>query len=387
MKKIILNSIMILSLACISMLTLSACGTDGSNATSFVSGTASGGAALVGNVTLKDSQGVTKTLAIGTNGSYNIPVSGLTPPYIISAGPFFSFATGPGIVNLNPFTTLALANAAGTSDLSAIFNATTIDAAKLNTIATGLNAVITNLNTQLAPVYTKYNLTAPAQQNFYGGAITIDAGIDALFALFNVQVTPTGITAALASAPNAPLFSANASGAFTIPANLATLLPAQLTPPSTPPVTPPITPVLPPTGGAGSGSLTLSGAGSIPVGTGFTPAKATYYTEPTGPFGSVVFTNNTLILILNLAKQGNGTYAVAGINFQTVAMTNYSPDYEWDTFNPLGPVPVGPSITPVAGVTLDTTTKQVTFTNVTLNDLSQIHPNTGTITLNGSLGW
>ena len=135
--------------------------------------------------------------------------------------------------------------------------------------------------------------------------------------------------------------------------------------------------------------MTLSGTGSSAVGTSFTPSKSTYFTEPVGPFGSVVFENDTLVLIANLAKDtATSKYVVTGLNFSTVALTNYSPNYEWDSVDPATITLTTPaSMTALPGVSINTTTKQVVFTNVTLNNLSSINPKAGTITINGTVGW
>ena len=216
MRKKLFHIIKSLLLAGLILNFVAACGGSSSSTVQTVSGTASGGAALTGNITLKDAKGAVKTVAIGNGGAYSIPVDGLSAPFLISAGSYFSLATAPGVTNVNPFTTLAIAGAAGTNDIGAIFNASTMDSAKLNSIANGLNTAVTNINTQLASVYGKYNLST-SQQDFMNSSIAIDRGIDSLFSLLKVQVASTGITVALASSPSTTLFSSDTKGSVTVP--------------------------------------------------------------------------------------------------------------------------------------------------------------------------
>ena len=51
----------------------------------ILSGTAAAGLALVGSVTVKDANGVTRTVSIGSNGAYTVDVSGLTAPFLLRA--------------------------------------------------------------------------------------------------------------------------------------------------------------------------------------------------------------------------------------------------------------------------------------------------------------
>ncbi|MDP2417480.1 MAG: hypothetical protein U1D25_06690 [Hydrogenophaga sp.] len=92
-------------------------------ASEFV-GVAAAGLPLVGTVTVKDANGVTRTERIGSNGSYSINVEGMTGPYIFRAmglagGRSYvihSTATQAdvgGVINVTPLTDLVLSNLAG----------------------------------------------------------------------------------------------------------------------------------------------------------------------------------------------------------------------------------------------------------------------------------
>ena len=88
-----------------------------------LSGTAAAGAAIVGTVTVKDSLGATKSELIEADGTYNVDVTGMTPPFRLRAegtvgGKVYKLhsyaeqANTEGAVNITPFTDLIIANAA-----------------------------------------------------------------------------------------------------------------------------------------------------------------------------------------------------------------------------------------------------------------------------------
>lgn len=92
-----------------------------------ISGTAAGGAPIIGTVTVKDSSTPTakeKTVTIAANGKYSVDVSGMTGPFMFRADGtignvdchLYSAATSAdvnGTINITPFTDLIVANAAG----------------------------------------------------------------------------------------------------------------------------------------------------------------------------------------------------------------------------------------------------------------------------------
>jgi len=88
-----------------------------------LTGTAAAGAAIVGTVTIKDSLGATKSELIEADGTYEVDVTGLTPPFRLRAEgsvggksyrlhSYAEEATLEGTVNITPFTDLIIANAA-----------------------------------------------------------------------------------------------------------------------------------------------------------------------------------------------------------------------------------------------------------------------------------
>jgi hypothetical protein len=125
-----------LSLMLAGALALTACGGGGSSSdadtppdvdpSTSITGVAAAGLPLIGTVTVRDANGVTRsdTLEAGDNGSYSIDVSGLTAPFVFRAvghagGREYvvhSAATEAdvgGVINVTPLTDLVLSNIAG----------------------------------------------------------------------------------------------------------------------------------------------------------------------------------------------------------------------------------------------------------------------------------
>ncbi len=187
-----------LAAACAAVL-LAACGggggstasTDGAGGTAPVvaatlSGTAAGGAPLVGTVTVKDSKGATKTVDIAADGAYNVDVEGMTGPFMVRATGtvggvsvnYYSAATSDDFdnkVNVTPFTTLLVSNIAGKL-AEAYYN----DGNYAGVTTTSLDAAVSNLQKKLAPALE---------------AMGLDKAIDLLRASFSAN--HTGLDAAL----------------------------------------------------------------------------------------------------------------------------------------------------------------------------------------------
>lgn len=157
-----------LSLMLAGALALTACGGGGSDATpapgadpaTSISGVAAAGLPLIGTVTVRDANGVTRedTLEADDNGSYSIDVSGLTAPFVFRAVgraggreyTVHSAATAAdigGVINVTPLTDLVLSNIAGQVAAS-YFEST--DYSGLTGDA--LDAEVTKLRERLLPV-------------------------------------------------------------------------------------------------------------------------------------------------------------------------------------------------------------------------------------------
>jgi hypothetical protein len=173
------------------VLSLSACGGGGGGASSnpTVSGTASQGAPIVGSVTLKDSKGASKSAAINSVGGYSVDVTGMTAPYIMKAGNFYSVVDSATTANVNPLTDMCTRTAAGTTSVDNIFANPTL---QLATLATNLPTVVSNLKTNLNSVYPA---SVPAtQRDFMNGSLTIDRGVDLVLKNISIEASGSGFT-------------------------------------------------------------------------------------------------------------------------------------------------------------------------------------------------
>ncbi len=168
-----------------------------------LSGTAAAGAPIIGQVTVKGSQGVTKTAPIEANGNYSVDVTGLTAPYRLRAlgvvggvqYQLHSYAEAADLgntINITPFTDLIVANAAG-QIASAYFDAVApseIPSADLvaqeEALQTKLQAVFTTLG-----VGTAVDLLHSA---FSADHTALDAALDIIRIETNITTNVATIT-------------------------------------------------------------------------------------------------------------------------------------------------------------------------------------------------
>ena len=184
---------LLLGVSVVSLVSLSGCsgGDNNSAAPETVSGTASSGAAYTGTVTLQDSKHVSRTTTASTAGFYSVNVVGLSAPFFINAGTLYSVATAAGTANVNPLTDLVARSVFNANSGAAVFASYSTSRSTFNVtkIKADMETAKTNLNSQLATLYAKYELAAP---DFQSGAITIDKGVDALFRDIKVTVSEVG---------------------------------------------------------------------------------------------------------------------------------------------------------------------------------------------------
>lgn len=143
------------------------CGGGGSGdpgvSSQLVSGVAATGAPLAGQVTLRDSSSKDKTTVVASDGSFAIDVSGMKAPFILKANgtvdgvnrTMFSFATQPGTANVNPLSSVALANAAGVDDPATVFDKP--DAATLDKVKSAMPGAVATLQTKLMPLLAVFS--------------------------------------------------------------------------------------------------------------------------------------------------------------------------------------------------------------------------------------
>jgi phosphatidylethanolamine-binding protein (PEBP) family uncharacterized protein len=157
-----------------------------------VTGVASGGAAMTGTVYLKDSKGVEKNTVIGVGGSFTIVVDDLTAPFLLkavsadNATTLYSFSPSNAPVNINPFTSVAVAAAAGTADLDTLYKTTYVS--QYDSIKSGFSEQVSALKNQLGALFTKFNVI---DTDFLNGNIEIGKGVDAVFDNITVDINQT----------------------------------------------------------------------------------------------------------------------------------------------------------------------------------------------------
>jgi len=189
-----------------------------------VSGVAATGSPLVGQVTLRDSSSVRKDKAtvIANDGTFAIDVSDMTAPFLLKASgsadgidrTLYSFADKPGTANINPLSSVAVANAAGVDDPATVFDKP--DAATLDKIKSGMPGSVNTLKSKLKVLLDGFSVgnADPVKDPF-----TADhTGLDGMFDNVKIVIAKGTLTITNATT-GAVIFSARvsdiASGRFT----------------------------------------------------------------------------------------------------------------------------------------------------------------------------
>ena len=172
-----------------------------------LSGTAAGGAAIIGNVLVKDSLGATQGGTIDSTGHYDVNVSGMTAPFLLkaygrvgdTAVTYCSAATSAdvgGTINITPFTNLILSNLVGqiaenyfaTSNPTAAAISTTAIAAQETALQAKLQLVLSQLGIDTAIDLLRSSFSAD------------HSGIDAVMDLVKVDIDSTTGVASIKNA-------------------------------------------------------------------------------------------------------------------------------------------------------------------------------------------
>jgi hypothetical protein len=178
--RVVLSGLLVLGLGS----TLGSCGSGGGGGggatTETVTGTAAIGAPFVnGTITLISSNGTTRDVTTGANGSFSVDVTGLNGPYLLQAGSgaqtLSSWSPGGGVANITPLTTLAL-------ELVVVSNVLdlSIDWATKKTAITqaGINTMLAVINANLQNQFTAAGLTAQTYNLLTTPFVANGTGID-----------------------------------------------------------------------------------------------------------------------------------------------------------------------------------------------------------------
>ncbi|MFY9327913.1 MAG: fibronectin type III domain-containing protein, partial [Georgfuchsia sp.] len=138
-------------------------GGGGTSPQSSVSGVAAAGAPLVGQLTLRDSSSRDRTTNIAEDGSFSVDVTDLHAPFVLKATgksegvshTLYSFNEKDGTANVNPLSTVVVANAAGVDDPATVFDQP--DAATLEKVKSRMHGAVSSLQTQLQPLLSNFN--------------------------------------------------------------------------------------------------------------------------------------------------------------------------------------------------------------------------------------
>ena len=173
-------SMIVLSLWAI---TVSGCGGGGGGngtSTSTVSGVASVGAPMSGNVFLKDAANSPEmTTIITQNGAFFFNVSGKTAPFMLRAGSLYSMSSGPGTANINPVTHLMVTDAASFANMSTMNNFYNHpNGTTMGTISGRMGTALQDMRQKMAPLLDKYGV---ANVDPITGPIVIGQGMDRMF--------------------------------------------------------------------------------------------------------------------------------------------------------------------------------------------------------------
>lgn len=200
--------LMMTATALATSLFLSACGGGGDGGSSTLSGTAAAGLPLVGSVTVKDANGTTRTVGIGSNGAYTVDVTGLTGPFLLRAtgtagGSTYvvhSAATAAdlnGNINITPLTDLILSNVAG--QIAASY----FDSGSFGSLsATQLSTEAAKLKEKLLPVLQAMGVDASTdllRARFTPLNSALDKALDAINVSYDTNTNIATLTNVLTS--------------------------------------------------------------------------------------------------------------------------------------------------------------------------------------------
>jgi len=343
------------------ILFLSACGGGGSSegngdstATS-INGTAATGAAFDGVVNIYGSNGGSAlNVSIDTSGNYSADITGLAAPYFISAvsanpnvETLYSWASGPGVANITPFTALAMFYANGGQNPASLVNTWPGNAANVSASLPNSKAIV---NANFIGVFSALNPalnTDFSSYDIFSSQFVIGDTFDQILDVLEVDVT--------ASVPNIVI---NGS-VFSFNPNINTNGPG--------------------TGNGGStglGSLTIAGADTSIFGTSFVPTL-----ETAGSLGGT-WSDQTGIEFKVLIFISSITGKVTSVTLQYDKFPNPVYGYEIGCSESF-------SAPDCSKITLDTNNKSISLDNVELSlDVfggGVISGATAPITLNGTL--
>jgi hypothetical protein len=166
--------------------------------TTELRGTAATGLALIGTVYITDSSGTQINVTTDSNGGYVADITGMTAPFIISAVPNngslptqYAYASGPGIINITPLTTLALFIASGQSNLRSLESNWATRFGNIN--PDDLTTAQAQINANFAPEFADQSID-PATYDFFSAPLMVGEGFDLVLDRLDVEINLTAGT-------------------------------------------------------------------------------------------------------------------------------------------------------------------------------------------------
>lgn len=160
-----------------------------------------------------------------TDGSFSFKIQGLHAPVLLRAQwtdatglhSLYSFASAGGVANITPLTHLAVAAAAGTTTLDALYSAPSATA--FEDLKNALPAAISTLQAALQPMLSRYALNAdnPITFRFVPDHTGMDAVLDNIAVVYsgsNVTLTDKATGTTLLAAPTAQLSASVSAGTW-----------------------------------------------------------------------------------------------------------------------------------------------------------------------------
>lgn len=185
------RSMMLLSLLIVAVSGCGGGGGGGNGNAATVSGVASSGAPMSGNVFLKDAANNPEMNAtITQNGAFSFDVSGKTAPFMLRAGSLYSMSGGPGTANINPMTHLMVADAASFANMSTMNNFYNHpNGTTMGTISGRMGTALQDMRQKMGPLLDKYGVS---NVDPVTGAIVIGQGMDRMFDDVKMTIDSSG---------------------------------------------------------------------------------------------------------------------------------------------------------------------------------------------------
>ncbi len=259
------------------LVALSGCGGGGSAGISsqVVSGVASVGDPLTGQVTIKDASPAaqSKTTVIGGDGSYALDVTGMKAPFVLEAAgigkggsyQMYSFASGPGTANINPLSSAVVASAAGVDNPAQVYQ--NPDPGTLAKVNSDLPKAVADILAKLKPLLTMY--AADGQNPITSPFKTDHTGLDGLLDSVDIAIT-NGILTITNAVTGAVIFTAKVTD---INAGQLTNNPADFPSPPALPAGPALASAAP---AAPGGVIALGGANQVTISWTAVPGATSY---------------------------------------------------------------------------------------------------------------